>query len=99
MIKKIKSIDINLLVGIDNQKKTLFTNTINFAKGNYTNNALLWGVRGNGKSTLIKSLFNHVSKKYTSLKLIQLKKRDINDIEKIYSILSKFNDLRFIIFL
>jgi hypothetical protein len=98
-IKKINSIDINLLIGIDDQKKTLFTNTINFAKGNVTNNALLWGARGNGKSTLIKSLFNHVSKKYTSLKLIQLKKSNINDIEKIYSILRKFNDFRFIIFI
>ena len=99
VINKIKSIDINLLVGIDNQKKTLFTNTINFAKGNFTNNALLWGARGKGKSTLIKSMFNHVSKDYTLLKLIQLKKSDINDIEKIYSILSKFKDLRFIIFI
>ena len=31
--------------------------TKNFANGNFTNNALLWGTRGNGKSTLIKSLF------------------------------------------
>ena len=44
-------------------------------------------------------MFNHVSKDYTSLKLIQLKKSNINDIEKIYSILSKFKDLRFIIFI
>ena len=99
VVNMIKSIDINLLIGINRQKKTLKNNTINFAKGNFTNNALLWGARGNGKSTLIKSMFNHVSKDYTSLKLIQLKKSNINDIEKIYLILSKFNDLRFIIFI
>ena len=56
-ITTIKCIDIDLLIGIDRQKKTLIDNTINFAKGNFTNNALLWGSRGSGKSTLIKSLF------------------------------------------
>ena len=55
-VKKIKNIqslnfiDINLLVGIDRQKKILLDNTNNFANGNFTNNALLWGSRGNGKS-------------------------------------------------
>ena len=50
-INKIKSIKLKLLIGIDRQKKTIFNNTLNFAKGNITNNALLWGARGNGKST------------------------------------------------
>ena len=36
---------------------------INFAEGNFTNNALLWGSRGNGKSSLIKSVFNEINKK------------------------------------
>ena len=51
-VKKIKNIqslnfiDINLLVGIDRQKKILLDNTNNFANGNFTNNALLWGSRG-----------------------------------------------------
>ena len=74
IIEKIISIDTDLLIGIDGQKNTIINNTINFAKGNITNNALLWGARGNGKSTLIKSVFNQVSKDYKSLKLIQLNK-------------------------
>ena len=99
VVNMIKSIDINLLIGINRQKKTLKNNTINFAKGNFTNNALLWGTRGNGKSTLIKSIFNQISKDYKSLKLIQLNKNNIDDIDLIYSILRKFNNLRFIIFI
>ena len=64
-----------------------------------TNNALLWGARGNGKSTLIKSIFNQISNDYQSLRLIQLNKNKLKDIEIIYSILRKFSDFRFIIFI
>ena len=99
VIKIITSININLLTGIDMQKKSVLNNTINFAKGNFTNNVLLWGTRGNGKSTLIKSIFNFVSKDYTPLRLIQLNKNNIGEIEIIYSILDKFKYLRFIIFI
>ena len=98
-VKEFKAIDIDLLIGIDRQKKTLLENTERFAKGNYTNNVLLWGARGNGKSTLIKSSFKILSKKYKLLKLIQINKDNINDLGKIYSNLSIFNNYRFIIFI
>ena len=98
-IKNFKSININLLVGVERQKKTLLKNTINFAKGNFTNNALLWGSRGNGKSSLIKSIFNETYNNYENLKLLQLNKKDIFDIEIIYEKLSKFENFRFIIFI
>ena len=60
LLKKVNDfhyIDLDLLIGIDSQKELLLNNTINFAKGNFTNNALLWGSRGNGKSSLIKFIF------------------------------------------
>ncbi len=98
-IKSLKSININILVGIDRQKKTLLNNTLNFAKGNFTNNALLWGSRGNGKSSLIKSIFIEVNKSYKNIKLVQLNKNDIFDIELIYNKLGELNDYRFIIFI
>ena len=75
-IKKINTIDLKLIVGVEKQKRILLKNTENFAIGNFTNNALLWGTRGNGKSTLIKSVFLKLSQKYTSLKLIQLNKNN-----------------------
>ena len=96
-IAKIHSIDLKLLVGIDKQKNKIFENTNNFALGNFTNNALLWGSRGNGKSTLIKSVFLELSKKYNNLKLVQLNKDNITDIEKIYPLLGIFKNMRFII--
>ena len=98
-INKINTINLELLVGIDLQKKTLLENTINFSKGNFTNNALLWGSRGNGKSTLIKSIFSHLNKNYKNLKLIQINKNNIFDIEKIYSIIGSYENMRFIIFI
>ena len=98
-IKEIKSVDLSLIIGIERQKKLLFNNTNNFMKGNSTNNALLWGSRGNGKSTLIKSIFSEISKSNNNLKLIQINKNDIFDIEYLYELLEKIKKLRFIIFI
>ncbi len=98
-IEATKLIDINLLVGIEKQKKILLDNTINFAKGNFTNNALLWGSRGNGKSSLIKAVFFYVNKINKNLKLVQLNKNNIFDIEIIYKKLEKIKNYNFIIFI
>jgi len=98
-IKEFKPLDLKLIIGVDNQKEILLKNTVNFAEGNFTNNALLWGARGNGKSSLIKSVFNEILIDHKNLKLIQLNKNDIFDIEYIYSILGQYNHFRFIIFI
>ncbi len=101
-LKKIENfnhLDINLLIGIERQKKILLNNTLNFSNGNFTNNALLWGSRGNGKSSLIKSIFYEINKNKKNLKLIQLNKNNIFDIEIIYSRLERFKNYNFIIFI
>ena len=101
-LKKVENftfIDLSLLIGIDQQKKILFDNTVNFSKGNFTNNALLWGSRGNGKSSLIKSVFKEINKKNNKLKLLQLNKKDIFDIELIYEKLGKIKKYYFIVFI
>jgi len=99
IIKKFKLLDLDLIIGVDSQKEILLKNTINFAKGNFTNNALLWGARGNGKSSLIKSVFHNVLSKNKNLKLIQLNKNNIFDIQYLYSTLGKYEKYRFIIFI
>ena len=99
IVKNFKYININLLTGIERQKITIVKNTENFAKGNFTNNALLWGSRGNGKSSLVKAIFFEINKNYNNLKLLQLNKNDIFDIEKIYELLTNFSNYRFIIFI
>jgi len=98
-IREFKPLNLKLIIGVDNQKEILLKNTVNFAEGNFTNNALLWGARGNGKSSLIKSVFNEILIDHKNLKLIQLNKNNIFDIEYIYSILDKYNRFRFIIFI
>ena len=98
-VRDFKSLNLDLIIGIDNQKKKILENTINFAKGNFTNNALLWGARGNGKSSLIKSVFKSTLKKNKNLKLIQLNKNNISDIEIIYKKFGQLKDYRIIIFI
>ena len=99
IISYFSCLDLDLLIGIERQKKTIYDNTIKFAEGNFTNNALLWGSRGNGKSSLIKSVFNEVNKKNKNLKLIQLNKNNIFDIEIIYEKYANLKNFNFIIFI
>ena len=99
IISYFSCLDLDLLIGIERQKKTIYNNTKNFAEGNFTNNALLWGSRGNGKSSLIKSVFNEINKKNNNLKLIQLNKNNIFDIEIIYEKYANLNNYNFIIFI
>ena len=99
IIAQFRFVDLDLLIGIERQKKTIYDNTINFAEGNFTNNALLWGSRGNGKSSLIKSVFNEINKKNKNLKLIQLNKNNIFDIEIIYEKYASLKNYNFIVFI
>ena len=98
-IKSFKPLNLDLIIGVERQKNILLNNTRSFAEGNFTNNALLWGARGNGKSSLIKSVFHEVLSSCKTLKLIQLNKDNIFDIEFIYQLISKFSDYRFVIFI
>ena len=98
-IKSFKPLNLDLIIGVERQKNILLNNTRSFAEGNFTNNALLWGARGNGKSSLIKSVFHEVLSTFKTLKLIQLNKDNIFDIDLIYQLISKLSDYRFIIFI
>jgi predicted AAA+ superfamily ATPase len=74
-VRQIDPIQLNYLLGIDRQKQMLSQNTERFLSGNPANNALLWGSRGTGKSSLIKALFN--SYKSEGLRLIEVDKHDL----------------------
>ena len=88
-----------MLIGINHNKKTLYNNTLQFAKGFSANNVLLWGARGTGKSSLVKLIHNKISSDYNSLKLIQVKKEDISSLDRLLSILKQIpNNLNFIIY-
>lgn len=62
---------LDLLLGAERQKDALLANTRHFAKGGTANNALLWGVRGTGKSALIKAVHASVAAECPDLKLVE----------------------------
>ncbi|MDC3072264.1 ATP-binding protein [bacterium] len=98
-VENINRISITLLQGIDNQKKILLNNTLNFSKGLSANNALLWGARGTGKSSLVKAVHKEVIVKTKSkfLKLVEIHREDISELPELLLILSQHKNYRFIL--
>ena len=80
-VRHIDPIRLEDLLGIDRQKEHLQRNTERFLGGMPANNALLWGARGTGKSSLIKALLNHYQDK--GLRLIQVDKDDLINLPEI----------------
>lgn len=83
-VAAVNRLPLDLLKGIDGQAKTLLENTQRFAKGLPANNALLWGARGMGKSSLVKSVHGTVvaSPAYRDgpIKLIEVHREDIESL-------------------
>ena len=98
-IKNINAIDINLLKGIDHTKSILIENTSQFSDGYPANNVLLWGARGMGKSSLVKSVHREICSKSKNnrLILIEIFRDDIKTLPVLMSQLNNFKH-RFIIF-
>lgn len=84
-VETVNRVDLALLKGIDRQRDTLLANTRRFAQGLPANNALLWGARGTGKSSLIKSVHAAVNRELASgrknappaLGLIEIHREDV----------------------
>lgn len=74
-VRHIDPISLDELKGIENQKQRLLTNTQRFLAGQPANNALLWGARGTGKSSLVKALLNALHSQ--GLRLIEVDKHDL----------------------
>ncbi|MBO0334648.1 ATP-binding protein [Sneathiella sp. CAU 1612] len=78
VVAKVNHVDMSILHGIDRVRDILFENTLRFAKGLPANNALLWGARGMGKSSLVKASHAQVNKELGSpLALIEIHREDI----------------------
>lgn len=74
-VKDIDPIRLEQLLGVDLQKQQLVSNTERFLAGLPANNALLWGARGTGKSSLVKALLNKY--KHQGLRIIEIDKQDL----------------------
>ncbi|MDI2091496.1 ATP-binding protein [Commensalibacter oyaizuii] len=100
-IDDVTFVDVSLLQGLSHQKATLFENTLHFAKGLPANNAMLWGARGMGKSSLIKSVHQEVNKElkgqFEEIKIIEIPRDDIHSLPTLLQLLKPLPH-RFIIF-
>jgi predicted AAA+ superfamily ATPase len=85
---------LSLLKGIDGARDTLLANTERFARGLPANNALLWGARGMGKSSLVKAVHAEVA----GLKLVEVHREDIQSLPRLLTHLRAAPGLRFILF-
>ncbi len=96
-IKRPVRIDQRDLIGIDAVKQAVITNTKNFIDGTRANNVLLWGERGTGKSSLIKSLLTTFEE--TGLRMVQIYRHDILTIPDLYDVAADNPACRFILFI
>lgn len=88
-VPKVNRVDLGLLRGIDRLRDLLAENTLRFAKGLPANNALLWGARGMGKSSLVKAVHaetNRLTDK-TTLKLVEIHREDIDSLPVLLALL------------
>ena len=96
-VKNVSKINLELLVGIDRARNILLENTLQFSKGLSANNALLWGSRGMGKSSLIKAIHQKILDKGLSLKIVEIQREDLPTVNRLLNILRNSSD-RFILF-
>lgn len=83
------------LLGIERQKNLLQRNTLQFLHGLPCNNALLWGARGTGKSSLVKALLNEYAEQ--GLRLVEVDARELMDLPTVVAPLQERKE-RFILF-
>ena len=87
-VRRPNRIDIDLIRGVDHVRDILIDNTVRFARGLPANNVLLWGARGMGKSSLVKSVHALAAKETSSrLKLIEVHREDIATLPSLLDIL------------
>ncbi|MDJ0859505.1 MAG: DUF815 domain-containing protein, partial [Dinoroseobacter sp.] len=97
-VPKVNRIDLKLLVGIDRARDTLLENTLQFARGLPANNALLWGSRGMGKSSLVKAVHAEVLAQGHSLKLVEVPREDLASIGRLLDHLRAAPEHRFVLY-
>jgi predicted AAA+ superfamily ATPase len=97
-VPKVSRVDLGLLKGVDRMRDILIENTERFAKGLPANNALLWGARGMGKSSLVKAAHATVNAMVKGrLKLIEIHREDIETLPTLMALLRQ-SDFHVIVF-
>ena len=98
-VARVNRVEMSLLRGIDRNRDLLLQNTIRFARGLPANNALLWGSRGMGKSSLVKAVHHEArGVPEAALKLIEIHREDINSLPALMALTRDAPSFRFIVF-
>ena len=75
---EVNRLGIDQIIGVDRSRDTLLSNTRRFAEGFAANNALLWGARGMGKSSLVKAVHSTVVQENPGvLVLVEIHREDL----------------------
>ena len=96
-VAKVNRVPLDLLLGIERTRDTLLANTAQFARGLPANNALLWGARGMGKSSLVKAVCAAVREAGHDVKLVELQREDLGSVARLLNLL-RASDKRFVLF-
>jgi len=98
-VPKVARVPFGLLKGIDAVRDVLLANTLQFARGHGANNALLWGARGMGKSSLVKAVHAEVAGHADHrLILIEIAREDIESLPRLMRLIAAEPEARFIVF-
>ncbi|WP_375542763.1 ATP-binding protein [Aliiroseovarius crassostreae] len=96
-VPQVNRVAIDLLIGVDRSRDTLLENTLQFARGLPANNALLWGARGMGKSSLVKAVHAEVLARGEALKIVELQREDLPSVARLLNLL-RDSEHRFLLF-
>jgi Predicted ATPase (AAA+ superfamily) len=97
-VAHVNRIELTLLQGIDRQAQVLLENTRRFALGLPANNALLWGARGTGKSSLVKAVHGRINGEMPhALTLVEVHREDLVTLPKLLGLL-RTTSRRFILY-
>jgi predicted AAA+ superfamily ATPase len=96
-VPQVSRVALPLLVGVDRVRDILLANTLQFAAGLPANNALLWGARGMGKSSLVKAVHAEVIRQGRPLKIVELSREDLPSVGRLLGVLRGAPD-RFVLF-
>lgn len=96
-VADVARVDLSLLIGVNRARDILLENTRHFASGLPANNALLWGARGMGKSSLVKAVHAQVRAEGQPLKLVELSREDLPSVTRLLRHLRAATE-RFILF-
>lgn len=97
-VAEVNRVDLVQLIGIDRARDTLLANTLQFARGHAANNALLWGSRGMGKSSLVKAVHAEAVRQGLPLVLVEIAREDLGSVGRLLAILGRARERRFVLF-